>query len=76
MKTVTVKLSEPLATWLSQRARELGRSQSDVIRDALQQASHGGSAPSCHDLLAYMCGKVDGPEDLATNPKYMAGYGK
>lgn len=76
MKTVTVKLPPALATWVSRRARELGRSQSDVIRDALQQASHGGSKPSCHDLLAYMCGTVDGPEDISTNPTYMTGYGE
>jgi len=47
-----------------------------VIRDALQQASHEGRAPSRHDLLAYICSTVDGPEDLSTNPKYVAGYGE
>lgn len=33
--------------------------------------------PSAHDLLKDLCGIIkDGPTDLATNPKYMEGFGK
>ena len=33
--------------------------------------------PSAHDLLKEWCGIIkDGPTDLATNPKYMEGFGK
>lgn len=71
MKTITVKLPEPLAAWLSRRARELGRSQSDLVREALQRASEGTSGVSCHDLFADACGVVDGPRDLSTNPKHL-----
>ena len=33
--------------------------------------------PSAHDLLKDLCGIIkDGPEDLATNPKYLDDYGR
>ena len=70
MKAITVKLPEPLAAWLSRRARELGRSQSDIVREALRRSSEGTSGVCCHDLFADVCGVIDGPRDLATNPKH------
>ena len=76
MKTVTVKLPAPLAAWLSRRARELGRPQSDLVREALQRSSEGTSGVSCHDLFADVCGVIDGPRDLSTHPKHMAGFGE
>jgi hypothetical protein len=76
MKTITVKLPEPLAAWLSRRARELGRPQSDLIREALQKAKEGGAGASCHDTFADVCGIVEGPRDLSTNPKHLAGLGE
>ncbi|OFW15256.1 MAG: hypothetical protein A3H27_14605 [Acidobacteria bacterium RIFCSPLOWO2_02_FULL_59_13] len=51
MKTITVKFPEPLAAWLSRRARKLGRSQSDIVREALQRASDATNGASCHDLI-------------------------
>jgi len=75
MKTITVKLPEALASWLSRRAKQLGRPQSDVVRDALERA-RSGAAVSCHDLMADVCGSVTGPKDLSTNPKHMAGLGE
>ena len=76
MKTVTVRLPEPLAAWLSQHARELGRPQSDIVREALQRSSEGTSGVSCHDLFADVCGVIDGPRDLSTHPKHLAGFGE
>ena len=76
MKTITVKLPEPLAAWLSRRARELGRPQSDLVREALQRSSEGTSGGNCHDVFADVCGVIDGPKDLSTNPKHMAGFGE
>jgi hypothetical protein len=76
MKTVTVKLPEPLAAWLARRARELGRPQSDIVREALQRASDGDSGASCHDVFADVCGIVNGPKDLSTNPRHLAGFGE
>jgi hypothetical protein len=76
MKTLTVKLPEPLATWLSRRAKELGRPQSEIVRDALERSRTGSGSVSCHDLMIDVCGSVDGPKDLSTNPKYLDGFGK
>lgn len=76
MKQVTFKLPEPLATWLSRRARALGRTQADVICEALTQASQGGGDRSCHDALKDVCGIVDGPRDLSTSQKRLAGFGE
>jgi hypothetical protein len=76
MKTITVKLPEALAEWLSRRARALGRPQSDLVREALQRVSEGTSGASCHDLFADVCGVIDGPKDLSTNPKHFSGFGE
>ena len=75
MKAVTVKLPEPLAAWLSRRARELGRPQSDLIGDALEKAGGGTNGATCHDVFADVCGTIDGPRNLSTNPKHQAGFG-
>jgi Ribbon-helix-helix protein, copG family len=76
MKTITVKLPDELAAWLSQRARKLNRPQSDLVREALQRVSEGAGGVTCHDLLSDMCGVIDGPKDLSTNPKHLAGFGE
>jgi hypothetical protein len=76
MKTITVKLSDPLASWLARRSRELGRPQSELIREALQQVADGTSGASCHDVFADVCGVIDGPKDLSTNPKHFTGFGE
>ena len=76
MKTITVKLPETLAASLSRRARQLGRPQSDLVRDALRRALDGKSGGSCHDLFSDVCGVIDGPRDLSTNPKHLSGFGE
>ena len=75
-KTVTVKLPEPLAAWLARRSRELGHAQSELIRDALERLRQGSAGDSCHDAFADVCGSVQGPKDLSTNPRHMAGFGE
>ncbi len=76
MKTITVKLPEALDAWLSRRARELGQPKSDLVREALQRVRQGQGGTSCHDLFADICGAIDGPKDLSTNPKHLAGFGE
>ncbi len=76
MKTISVKLPESLATWLSRRASELGRPQSDLVREALQRSREGTSGASCHDLFADVCGVIEGPKDLSTNPRHLNGLGE
>lgn len=76
MKTVTVKLPEPLATWLARRAQELGHPQSVLIRDALERLREGSTGGSCHEAFADVCGSVQGPKDLSTHPRHLAGFGE
>ncbi len=76
VKTITVKLPHVLATWLSRRATELGRSQSELVREALEQSRRGESSSTCHDLVADTCGSIDGPSDLSTNRKHLTGFGE
>jgi hypothetical protein len=76
VKTITVKLPEPLAEWLSRRARTLGRPQSELVREALERSRQGAGGETCHDLFADACGSIDGPDDLATNRKHLDGLGE
>jgi hypothetical protein len=76
MKTLSVKLPKHLAGWLSRRSKELGRTQSDLVREALEQQRGGGGTPSCHDLMQDLCGSFDAPADLSSNPKYMRDFGR
>ena len=77
MKTLSVKLPMPLASWLSKRSKELGRTQSDLVRQALEDQKKGNTrAKSCAELMSDLGGSFEGPPDLSTNPKYMRDFGK
>ncbi len=77
MKTLSVKLPTPLAGWLSKRSQELGRTQSDLVRQALEEQMMGNKrAKSCAELMANLGGAFEGPPDLSTSPKYMKDFGK
>jgi Arc/MetJ-type ribon-helix-helix transcriptional regulator len=77
MKTISVKLPEPVADWLERHAKETKRTRSAVIRAALERERAGKHRPkSCRDLLADLEGFFDGPPDLSTNPKHMEGFGQ
>jgi hypothetical protein len=79
MQTISLKLPDALLRKLELAAKERRQSRSGVIRSALDQylnshaaAPHGSFLEAAGDLI----GCVDGPGDLATNPKYMEGFGK
>jgi hypothetical protein len=79
MKTISLKLPAPLANWLAKRANELGRSRSDLVRQALEEQRQGKNSrgeKSCAELMAEFGGFFRGPRDLSTNPKYMRDFGK
>ena len=79
MKTLSLKLPAPLANWLAKRANELGRSRSDLVRQALEEQRQGRNSrgeKSCAELMAEFGGFFRGPRDLSTNPKYMRDFGK
>ncbi len=79
MKTISLKLPVPLANWLARRANELGRSRSDLVRQALEEQRQGKNSraeKSCAELMAEFDGFFRGPRDLSTNLKYMRDFGK
>lgn len=79
MKTISLKLPVPLADWLARRANELGRSRSDLVRQALEEQRQGRNSraeKSCAELMAEFDGFFRAPRDLSTNPKYMRDFGK
>jgi Ribbon-helix-helix protein, copG family len=76
MKTISVKLPESLAAWVARRSKELGRTQSELVREALEQRKAAAGGRSCAALLEDLGGFFEGPPDLSTNPKYLNDFGR
>jgi len=76
MKTLTLRIDEPLNRWLVEQAKRLGRTKSEIVRAALHQQRNGKKRPTLHDRMKDVCGSIKGPRDLSTNPKYMEGFGE
>ncbi len=75
MRTVSFKLPETLDDALSDLARTRGSSRSALVREALESLAKD-KRRSVTALASDLVGSVEGPADLATNRKHMAGYGK
>ena len=75
MRTVSFKLPKHLDDALSDLARRRKSSRSALLREALEGLATGGrrSVTAAVDRLV---GPLDGPTDLSTNRKHLAGYGK
>ena len=79
MTNISLKLPEALASRLTEEARKRHATKSDVVRDCLEAVLVRGEAaakPSFHDLAKHHVRGFKGPRDLATNPKYMEGFGQ
>lgn len=79
MTTISVKLPEALGARLEAEARRRRTTKSAVIRELLEEGlskPRRKKAVTCYDLVKDLIGSVRGPRDLATNPKYMEGFGK
>jgi metal-responsive CopG/Arc/MetJ family transcriptional regulator len=79
MKSISLKIPDPLHARLERISKERGAAKSDVVRDALEAylaEGKNGKPLSIAELAADLVGSIDGPSDLATNPKYMRGFGK
>ena len=80
MQTISLKLSDELLAQLESEAKARRVTKSFLIREGLekalrQQSPSGGI--SCYDLARDLAGAVKGmPKDLASNPKYMDGFGE
>jgi Arc/MetJ-type ribon-helix-helix transcriptional regulator len=79
MKTISLKLPESLDAKLNRVAKQRDQTKSDVVREALEQFLNGerrSRIVTVAELAGDLLGSAEGPGDLATNPKYMEGYGK
>jgi hypothetical protein len=81
MKSVTVKLSEPLLADIEAEGRERDISKSDVIRERLERGKQPRHRPAAHlDSIADVIGSVHGlPADLSSRVDYYlrkTGYGR
>jgi Arc/MetJ-type ribon-helix-helix transcriptional regulator len=78
MRTISLKLPDELDARLEARAQHLGRSKSDVTREALTRLLDEGPSRrgSSLDLVGDLVGSVSGPGDLSVNKKHMRKYGR
>lgn len=81
MKTLTVRLPDPLVAQIEAESRARRVSKSDVVRERLNAKSTGRrSGSKILDSISDLIGSVDGlPADLSTNKKrYLrtTGYGR
>ncbi|MDX2178568.1 MAG: CopG family transcriptional regulator [Bryobacteraceae bacterium] len=78
MRTISLKLPQRLIEQVETRAKDRRISKSEVIRESLETSFRTpGSKVTCFDLSADLVGIFDGlPEDLATDHKYMEGFGE
>lgn len=79
MKNLSLRLPDDLLARLDRLSQDRGEAKSDVIRTALEAFltnDQPATGISCADLAGDLIGSVEGPSDLATNPKYMKGYGQ
>jgi ribbon-helix-helix CopG family protein len=81
MKTITVRLPEPLVAQIEAESRARQMSKSDIVRERLTHtASKGRKLPPTYEAIADLIGAVDGlPPDLAARKKHylkVTGYGR
>jgi predicted transcriptional regulator len=75
MRVVSIKLPEALDEQLTELARRRNASRSAILREALEAFARG-SRRSVTQAAGDLVGSVNGPTDLATSSKHMAGYGE
>jgi Arc/MetJ-type ribon-helix-helix transcriptional regulator len=80
MKTLTVRLPEPLVADIEAESRGRKISKSDVVRERLERAPRKGRRTRSLNVIADLIGSVDGlPTDLTARKKeYLQdiGYGE
>ncbi len=78
--TISLKVPDHLLERLEAESRARRTTKSSLVRECLEKAldarASGGKA-TCYDLARDLAGSVKGlPRDLATNPKYLDGFGR
>lgn len=80
VETLSIRISKAESKALRQRARAEGMSQGAIVRRALRAygvTPEPEKAKSGYDVIKHLIGSCKGgPSDLATNPKYLEGFGR
>jgi hypothetical protein len=78
MKTLTLRIDPTLDRWLTDEAKRLGRTKSQVVRDVLVHHKSGKRPLTVHDRMKDVCGIIkSGPRDTSANTrKYLKGFGE
>ena len=80
MQTISLKLPETLLAELEKETRLRRTNKSALVRAALERelaSSREKKKLSCYDLARDLAGSIKGlPKDIATNPKYLEGFGE
>ena len=80
MRTISLKLPDNLLVQLDTEAKARRVTKSWLVRESLEKALRKAptrGSESCYDLASDLAGTLKGlPEDLASNPKYMEGFGE
>jgi hypothetical protein len=76
VKTISLKIDENLDSWLTNEAKKLGRTKSEIAREALAGRRKGNQKQSIHQMMQEFCGSIKGgPKDYASNRKHLKGFG-
>jgi len=80
MSTLTLEMPDSLLLRLQQESRLRRVSKTALIRTALEKElkePQDSKEVSCYDLARDLAGSIKRlPKDIATNPKYMEGFGR
>ena len=80
MRSMSLKLPEHLLVQLATEAKARRVTKSSLVRESLERALRKqppNGEVSCYDLARDLAGAASGlPKELATNPKYMKGFGE
>jgi predicted transcriptional regulator len=75
MQTLTVKVPSELAVWLEQRARKLGRSKSEIAREALEAQRRQNNDESVTARAADLVGRFASARKDSSHKKHLKGFG-
>ena len=76
---ITVRIPAALGKKLKRKVSLSGQSESEVVREALENHLQNSPGESAYDILMRLgiIGSAKGaPPDLSTNKKYFEGFGK
>jgi hypothetical protein len=74
MQTLTLKVPPDISSWLDKRARELNRSKSEIVRQALAAQRSGANFESVTARAGDLVGKYAGSKN-SSDKRNLKGFG-